>query len=68
MCSIYCIGLCNFSVSSQFSVDIMGKSFCYTGMADLVLTCQTAAVGGLIVCECVCESVCHHIARRMMNG
>ena len=34
-------------------------------------TCRTPAVGGLIVCVCVCDSVCpktcRHIARRMMN-
>ena len=48
------------------------------------LTCQIPAVGGLIVCECVSQSVCpntgtrnailvcpktcRHIVRRMMNG
>ena len=31
------------------------------------LTCQTPAVGGLIVCLCVRRHVAH-IARRMMNG
>ena len=33
-----------------------------------VQTCQTPAVGGLIVCESVCPMTCRHIARRMMNG
>ena len=36
------------------------------------LTCQTPAIGGLIVCVCVseyvCPKTCHHIARCMMNG
>ena len=49
----------------------------FHGLCNIILvwlTCQTPAVGGLIVCvsECVCESVgpktCRHIARRMMNG